>query len=209
MSKRSVENSIDGLSEDLLGDLSPAERQTLTLEAFGEDRDEHVEYLRSTCPTSTYRAIDLEYFQRMQFLQLLASYAIHDLQKHIIHFRRTEVCNRYRERLEALHDTHDVDSELPFRDRFDHPDFWARCLDGSYRGCERFATEDLEVSLDEWFSISRRGPTFLERAEMILATHETASPTYSIPEGVPEVESPEAGADRTYQALHDMWSETF
>lgn len=49
MSKRRIENGIDELREEVLGDLPPDERVQLPLTASGEGKDEWIDSLLETC----------------------------------------------------------------------------------------------------------------------------------------------------------------
>jgi hypothetical protein len=206
MTKRSVENSINRLNEDLLGDLSAAERRTLTLEAYADGRYEHVEQLQSTCPTYSYSLPDLTYYLQIQSLHSIAINALYDLHTFLLQYHRTMTRNRHRVQIEALLHECDKDGGLPTLDPSDQPTAWAGRLIGAYRGYERFATDDLEVPLETWFAMDNRGSLVIEATQAVIDEYERGRSIEECIEDMPEVDPPEVHADRTYQVVHSMWS---
>lgn len=207
MTKRRVEIDIDALSDDLLEDLSVAERRTLTLEAQAAGRDEHVDLLKSKRPTYEYCLPDLMYHLEMRSLQTLALQAMYDFKRCLLNYDRTMTRNRYRAQLVALCETHDIDCELSDLDPLDQPAVWARLLAGYYHGYERFATEDVDVPLETWLAFDEEGPRLVEAAQDVIADYERGPSTEQFVDDALELGTPEDFGDIHYNTLHETWSE--
>lgn len=79
MTKRSVENDLDDMSEEVLGGLDPGKRLRMSLEALADgDLDKH-ERLMETTPVKSYKLTDPEYTDAVQKMVLLSTTAMYQL----------------------------------------------------------------------------------------------------------------------------------
>jgi len=79
MTKRSVENDLEDMSEEVLGGLNPGKRLRMSLEALADgDVDKH-ERLMETTPVKSYKLTDPEYTDAVQKMVLLSTTAMYQL----------------------------------------------------------------------------------------------------------------------------------
>lgn len=79
MTKRSVENDLDDMSEEVLGGLDPGKRLRMSLEALADgDLDKH-ERLMETTPIKSYKLTDPEYTDAVEKVVLLSTTAMYQL----------------------------------------------------------------------------------------------------------------------------------
>jgi hypothetical protein len=80
MTKRNVENDIEELSEEVLGDLSHDERLELLLEASAKGKDGWRERLAETAPRATYEQMEVGLTRRVEIAYAMGQTATIHLQ---------------------------------------------------------------------------------------------------------------------------------
>lgn len=80
MSKRRINDQIDDISNEVLGDLDPNQRLSLLLEFQREGKDHRVSRLIETCPRDSYKVADPAFMNRYWTAELTAYKAAFDLQ---------------------------------------------------------------------------------------------------------------------------------
>jgi hypothetical protein len=172
MTKRNVENDIDELREDLLGELSPAERLTLTMEAVASGARDSTERLRETCPQRTYRGPDAAYIERWRLAARLRDQVVYTLHTTALRYEHLET--EYRRRLSR--ELEEGGGSAADEEAIDLTIEQANQLDGlfaqlyaTYHGAAQFAEDRLGVTLETWLEEHDDGAEVCELVELILA----------------------------------------
>lgn len=223
MTKRSVENDIADVGEEVLRGLSPDDRLRLLIESHAEDRDEWIDKLHETTPKHDYRAKDHNVSNRVRYAYILAQHAAYDLWTAWLryHWMLSESV------FERVSDLFDLPKASDHFDEEQQMDYDAQIMSKvmemyvDYHTFARFAEEVLDVDLETWLtSMHHDGdhivPAVKEVLEMEQATID------KLREEIPEIgellnehmddghdyaTSLEETVDHEYEGLCESWSE--
>jgi hypothetical protein len=81
MTKRSIQNDIEDVSDTVLGDLSTEQRVQLFIKEAAANRQDRIERLADSAPRKKYTATDLEYTEGIKEVYVLSLLARHQLQQ--------------------------------------------------------------------------------------------------------------------------------
>ena len=166
MSKRRVERDIEALEEEVLGDLSPAERCQLVIEGVAAGKDDWVHRLRDTAPIVACRATDPDYTERAEWAHRLLQQAIYDLHTTSLGFDLINQLRWSRIIADARADEEPTDVDLEAaEERATHLRELIVDLYSAYHANRRFATEILGVEFETWAHLHPNGVRVLERVE--------------------------------------------
>jgi len=166
MTKGNVENDVEELSEEVLGDLSHDERLELFLEASAKGKDGWRERLAETAPQATYEQMKVGLTRRVEIAYAVGQTATIHLQRSALRYLWVSSAYEYSTQVSLL------DEELPPHPLVSmedvHPlDF----LEAVYIWSEayrRFANDDLGVALETWLSEVPEGARILDTVDAIL-----------------------------------------
>lgn len=216
MTKRQVERKLDERSDELLKDLSPDARLRAVLKATAEEKDNWLTRLRETCPQSEGGRMDAQYLNHVQFASLFAYQAVYDLHTTWLMFEWMDSVTMYQMFLDLLTDS---DFEHAGTSVPTDPSRHLRSLYVSYHGYERFATEELDVSLEDWVALHPNGPDVVTSVAEVLVERENPPEHLQADsravfltdierssEGANENASLDELAELWYQELQDQWT---
>ena len=209
MTKRSLENDIDEMNEEILGDLSHDDRLQLFLEATAQDKEQWRERISEATPRATYEQDEVGFTRRKQLSFSIAQTAIADLHSNLLWYLWAESVSSYSAQVTV------VDDEIPPHplttlDSFAPSTFLAR-LYISYEAYQRFAEEELGVTLDIWVSEIPRGSRVVESAADILEEKEAELFRWCGDSHVEEImgvdlpDDPDAEAAERYELLAEEY----
>ncbi|WP_134670247.1 hypothetical protein [Halorussus marinus] len=214
MTKRRVENELDELSDEILRELSPDERLPLVLTAAADGKDDWLDRLNETCPRYTYTKRDVRYTNRTRLAFILARKAVYDLHTTWLLF---EWLYSHHMQMTVIALCTELDPENV--DRLDDsegrdPGALLRHLYATYHGYERFADEDLGVSLETWLSIHPEGEGIAtavaevleERAGLLSVAEEDVTPQSETDDSEERVPVDEL-ADLWYRNVNRRWTD--
>ena len=166
MTKRSVENDIEELSEEVLGDLSHDERLAVLLEAGAKGKDGWRDRLAETAPRAIYQQKEVGLTHRVQLSQTIGQIATVHHQRNTLCYLWTSTAYEYSANISM------IDEEMPPHPVVSleavHPlDFLQEVYIWS-EAYRRFADEDLGVSLETWLSGVPEGARVLDTVDGIL-----------------------------------------
>ncbi|WP_115864079.1 hypothetical protein [Halorussus litoreus] len=166
MTKRRLENEIDEVSKEVLGDLSPDERLQLVLEAQAAGNDRWVERLVGTCPRYHYRATDRAFTERGRLALLLGRHALYDLHTTLLHYELVKQQQRFTtivgiSRDEGLSDA----ARDRAAERADHVNGLFADLYMQWHAYQQFAEAVLGVDLETWIGRHDEGALVLDAVE--------------------------------------------
>ncbi|WP_256686112.1 hypothetical protein [Halococcus qingdaonensis] len=166
MTKRSLENDIEALNQEVLGDLSHDERLELLLEANANRKDSWRERLAETAPRAIYEQMEVGLTRRVEVSYTMGQTATVHLQSSALRYLWASSVFEYSAQVTL------ADEELPphplvSMDDFDPTEFLVELYvtTDAYR---RFATEDLGVSLETWLAGVPEGASVVASATDIL-----------------------------------------
>lgn len=209
MTKRTLENDIDNLSDEILGGLDPTDRVGLMLRAGAAGRNNWIDRLRETCPQHTYETYDVDYTNRMQLAIVWGCNAQYDLRVALERYRHAAL-QRQRDLLLSVVAADGMEPLIEditnSTDGIGTPVGCVAHLARLYYGYEMFAEEVLDISLTEWLGGIPGEDSVVEPAAEVLAMYESSFDIGA----ADEVEGEEtlevaAGAEKLYETLRDGW----
>ena len=162
MSKRRLENEIDELSDEILGDLEPDQRLQLVLSAQANGNEQRIDRLVETCPQYKYMATDRAFANRARLAQRIAHQAVYELHTTYLQYELTQQ-QHYTWILSYERDERPSGEEL---DRVLERSYELRMLFielyTSYYAHRRFATEVLDINPETWLACHPEGSSIFE-----------------------------------------------
>lgn len=163
MTKRRVENEIEGLSEEILGDLAPEHRLQLVLETKAEEKDQLEHQLMESCSQRKYKGADREFVDRFKFAQRFIECGVYELHTTYLQYEITRQRQSYTQLLSYEQEEYFTKEDLEqaaqqakaLQDQFTD-------LYTNYHAHQRFATEILDVDLEAWLALHYEGPIVFE-----------------------------------------------
>lgn len=163
MSKRRLDNEIDELSDEILGNLDPERRLQFVLETKAEGNSQWVEQLIESCPQHNYIATDHAFTNRMRIARRIIERAVYELHTTYLQYGYLQQQQRYTWLLDYERDEEPSDEELDrAAERADTLQELFAELYTSYHAYRRFATEILDVDLETWIALHPEGTTVFE-----------------------------------------------
>lgn len=163
MSKRRLDNEIDKLSDEVLGDIDPERRLQLVLEAKAEGNNHWTEHLIESCPQHNYVATDHVFTDRMRIARRMIERAVYELHTTYLQYTYLQQQQRYTWLLDYERDEELSDEELNrVGERADTLQELFAELYTSYHAHRRFATEILDVDFETWIALHPEGTTVFE-----------------------------------------------
>ena len=165
MTKGNVENDIEELSEEVLGDLSHDERLELLLKASAKGKDGWRERLAETAPRATYEQMEVGLTRRVEIAYAMGQTATIHLQGSALRYLWVSSAYEYSAQVSLLeelppHPLVSIEDVHPL-DFLEAVYIWSE----AYR---RFANDDLGVALETWLSKVPEGAQVLDTVDAIL-----------------------------------------
>lgn len=187
MTKRSVENDIADVSEEVLCDLSPDTRLRLLIESKADDRDEWLDKLYETTPKRDYRMKDHEVSNRIRYAYILAQHAAYDLWTAWLRYYWMLSESAF----ERVSDLFDLPKASDHFDDEQQMDYDAQIMNKvlemyvNYHAFDRFAEDVLDVDLETWLtSMHHDGERIVPAVEEVLEMEQATIDT--LRETIPE-----------------------
>lgn len=165
MSKRRIENEINKLSDEALGELTPDTRLRILLKARADGREEWIDRLLETCPRDTYQAFAV----RDRSAYSMAFQAVYELHTSYLRYKLVRTEQVLRQRIDDERDEEPSDEELEqFAERANEVRKSIANLYTLFHGYQRFATEVLGVNLEVWLALHPNGLAVLEAVSEVI-----------------------------------------
>ena len=199
MTKRRLERDLETLSDEVLAELDPGERNQYLFIAQAQDNDYWIERLHDTCPADqAIETITLGLLS-LQF----ASETVYDLHTTALQFELLEMRNWAR--ISAMGDDRPSEEDRErASDRADDTQAQFVALYLAYHGNRRFAEDELGIEFETWLASHKHGPMVIDLAEATLAD---SSRRRLAEEWVLEELFADEPDDDPLDALVDNWAE--
>ena len=186
-----IERELEAVGDDVLGDIPADQRAVLAIQLLAAGDWDKANRLKETAPTKQYTAPDLEFTDRVTRQMLLAVTAMWELESSAWRFYYELTSGRLKSAHYRLYpDAEWTEEPSPDTDFFERlaADAAARFY-SNYLAWERYATEVLGVSLEEFLSHPFGGKVS-SRIAMIKQTAMTVSAEEVLEEHVEKLDDP-------------------
>lgn len=165
MSKRRIENEINRLSDEALGELTPDKRLRILLNAQADGKEEWIDRLFETCPRDNYHAFTV----RNRSAYSMASQAVYELHTSYLRYKLVRTEQVLKQRIDDERDEEPSDEELEqFAERANEIRKAIANLYTLFHGYQRFATEALGVDLEVWLALHPNGLAVLKDVSEVI-----------------------------------------
>lgn len=172
MTTANFERGLEEVGDRVLGNLAADERAELVIKQRAAGNDDLLDRLHETAPVKEYQAVDLDFTEALARHTVTALYALWELETGVWRFLYERSHGHVEEANYEMYPDAEWTTEPAPENGFHELDAIKEAVRflGSYRAWERYATEDVGVSLAEFlsFPLITEGRASVDRIEAMV-----------------------------------------